>query len=233
MYGKIFPAGNRPSRLQKDSVTSGATGSRLESEGRYMIPLKIEKRSYLFPFSVFNNLNEDMILGIDFIVKFSLGFDPTTQTLYWSDADASWTNANLLSTKQIVLEPMTNKFVTMNVMNHNHFRISVPGEAVACIASDKHAIQGGPALVKINKNGQLTMEIFNCSNHQITIERDSMLGVVEKISEEDEIEEMNIKHLTKEIKIERPDVVHISKEQEKFILENPQLNVPQNTRTGI
>ena len=77
-----------------------------------MIPLKIEKRSYLFSFSVFNNLNEDMILGIDFIVKFSLGFDPTTQTLNWSDANASLTNGNLLRTKQIVLEPMSNKFVT-------------------------------------------------------------------------------------------------------------------------
>ena len=45
------------------------------------------------------------------------------------------------------------------------------------------------------------MEIFNCSNHQITIERDSMLGVVEKVSEEDKIEEMNVNTL-KEKKIE-------------------------------
>ena len=86
-------------------------------------------------------------------------------------------------------------------MNHKNFRISAPSEAVACIASDKHVIQGGQALVKINKNGQLTMEIFNCWNHQITIERDSMLGGVEKISEEEKIEEMNINTL-KEKQIE-------------------------------
>ena len=53
-----------------------------------------------------------------------------------------------------------------------------------------------------------------------------MLGVVEKILEVDEIEEMNINTLTTERNIERPDVVHILKEQEKFILENAQLNVP-------
>ena len=187
---KNFYAVDFPSRLQKDSVTSGVTGSRLESAGRYLIPLQIEKRIYIYPFSVFNNLSEDMILGIKFIVKFSLGFDPTTQNLYWSDADASWTNANLLSTERIVLKPIS-KFVTMNGMNHKNFRISVPGEAVDCISSDKYVIQGGPALVKINTNGQLSMEILNCSNHQIMIERDSMLGVVEKISEEDQIEEMN------------------------------------------
>ena len=194
-FRRLFQAGNRPTKIAKDSVTRGATGSSLDSIGRYMIPLKLEERSYLFPFSVFNNLNEDMILGIDFIVKFGLGFDTTDQTLFWADKDNSWANANLVSTKQVVLEPMSNKFVTMNVMTHNNFRIGTPGEAVACIASDKHVIQGGPALVMINKNGQTTMEIFNCSNHQITIERDSMLGVAEKIHQDDKIEEMNVNAL--------------------------------------
>ena len=54
-----------------------------------------------------------------------------------------------------------------------------------------------------------------------------MLGVVEKISEEDQIEEMNVNTFTKERKLkDSAEVVHISKEQEKFILENVQLNVP-------
>ena len=227
-FRKLFPdVDKRPKKLQKDALTSGATGSRLESAGRYYMPFKIQNKEFIFPVSVFNNLNEKMILGIDFIVKFSLGYDPTTQSLYWSDTDANWTNANLQCTREITLEPMSNKFVTMNVLDHRKFRIGVPGDAVAIISSDKHIIQGGPALVTVNKNGQVSMEIFNCSNHQITIDRDTMVGVIENIKNEDTIEEMNVNTLTtNEEKQKKPEVVIISQKQKDFILANANLNVP-------
>ena len=51
------------------------------------------------------------------------------------------------------------------------------------------------------------MQVLNCSNHQITIKRDSILGIVEKISEGDQIEEMNVNTLTRERKIEKPEIV--------------------------
>jgi hypothetical protein len=36
------------------------------------------------------------------------------------------------------------------------------------------------------------MEIFNCTNHQMTIEKDSLLGITEKLSTENEVEELNV-----------------------------------------
>ena len=65
------------------------------------------------------------------------------------------------------------------------------------------------------------MDIFNCSNHQITLKRDSIVGVAENIKEDDTIEEMNFNTLTKnEEKQKKPEVVIISQQQKQFILDN-------------
>jgi hypothetical protein len=72
--------------------------------------------------------------------------------------------------------------VTLNVLtNQGGLRVAEAGEAVAVISSPDYVVQGGPALVRINRLGQATMEIFNCTNSVTTIEKDSFLGIIERI----------------------------------------------------
>jgi hypothetical protein len=40
---------------------------------------------------------------------------------------------------------------------------------------------------KENKLGQTHMEIFNCTNHAMTIEKGSLLGIIEKLGQEAQV----------------------------------------------
>jgi hypothetical protein len=68
--------------------------------------------------------------------------------------------------------------VTLNKLtNHGGFRVAEAGKAVAITSNPDYAIQGCPSLVQINQLGQTTVEIFNCTNILMTIEKDSFLGI--------------------------------------------------------
>jgi hypothetical protein len=71
---------------------------------------------------------------------------------------------------------------------------------MAVISSSTYVIQGGPALVRINKLYQATMKIFNCMNNHIMIEKDPLLGIVEQISIKDEVGELNVNEMTMNIR---------------------------------
>jgi hypothetical protein len=80
----------------------------------------------------------------------------------------------------------------LNVLtNRGGFRVAEASEAMAVISSPDYVVQGGPSLVRINLLGQATMEIFNCTNSVITIEKDSFLGIIERIEETDRVGELN------------------------------------------
>ena len=40
------------------------------------------------------------------------------------------------------------------------------------------------------------MEIFNCTNHVMTIEANALVGIVEKLSDDDEVGELNVNEMT-------------------------------------
>ncbi len=65
---------------------------------------------------------------------------------------------------------------------------------MAIISSGNYVVQGGPALV--NRLGQTTTEVFNCTNHKKTIEADSLVGIFERLSEEDKVGELTVNDMT-------------------------------------
>jgi hypothetical protein len=71
------------------------------------------------------------------------------------------------------------------------------------------------------------MEIFKCSNHAITIKKDTLLGIVERISDGEEVGELNIAEMTVNIqKQQLPPAKSLTKEKRQYILEHATLNVP-------
>ncbi len=102
---------------------------------------------------------------------------------------------------------------------------------MAVISSPDYVVQGGPSLVQINQLGQATMEIFNCTNSVMTIEKDSFLGIIERIEENDTVRELNVNEMT--VNIEQtalPTPSKITEEKKKYILDNAKLNVPEEFR---
>jgi len=227
-FRKLYEAGNRPVKINKPSSVSAASGNKLNGEGIYAMLFTIDKRKFVFEVHVFTNLKEEMILGINFCQTHGLGYDPSTEGIYWTDSESSsWTAANLQSSEKITIQPTSNIVVTLNVISRKGYRVAEPSEAIAAISSETYVIQGGPALVKINRQGQTTMEIFNCSNNQITIEKGSVLGIIERLDDDDEVGELNVNEMTANIeKQQLPPSKVLTQEKKTYISENAKLNVP-------
>jgi hypothetical protein len=145
--------------------------------------MEINKRKLIYNFHIFANLNEDLILGINFFQEHGLGNDPTSQELYWTDCSTpDWHTASLQCSEEITINPTSNKLVTLNISMESSFRIADLCKAVA---------RGGPALVRVNRLGQTNMAMFNCTNHAMTIKKNSLLGIIEKIKDEDQVVELS------------------------------------------
>ena len=229
-FRELYEAGNRPIKLNKVSSVSAASGNKLESDGIYPIKFQINKKTFTYPFHVFSNLEEPMIMGINFFNEFGLGYNPTTDNLFWNDCSApEWQAAALQCSETINIEPTSTKVITLNVM-HKGYRIAQECEAVAIISSNEQVVQGGPALVKINHYGQTSMEIFNCTNSVMTIEKDSPLGIIERISEEDTTGELNVNTMTVNIEKQQLEKVPLTNDKRKYIEKTANLNVPENFR---
>jgi hypothetical protein len=73
------------------------------------------------------------------------------------------------------------------------------------------------------------MEIFNGTKHEMKIEADSLLGIMERLSEEDQVGELNINEMT--VNIQKQQLVPtkpITKEKRQYILKHATLNVPES-----
>ncbi len=117
----------------------------------FTISMEINKRKFKYQVHIFGNLNEDMILGINFFQEHGLGYDPTSQELYGTDCcTPDWHTANLQYSEQVTINPTSNKWVTLNVLTESGFQIADPCEAMAAISSREHVIRGRPALVRVN-----------------------------------------------------------------------------------
>ena len=61
-----------------------AGGQQLNVLGRFEVPLAIGRKTILHPFFVIRQLAESAILGIDFIKKHGLRYNPTKRTFRWN-----------------------------------------------------------------------------------------------------------------------------------------------------
>jgi hypothetical protein len=65
------------------------------------------------------------------------------------------------------------------------------------------------------------MEIFNCTNHAMPIEKNSILGIMKKITDEDQVGELQIKEMTVNLEQkEQKPAAKITEKKKKYILDN-------------
>ncbi len=132
---------------------------------------------------VLNKLCDDFIVGLNFFHQAGLDYNPENHELFWTAKDrAKWKTAELQCPDKLTFEPTSNRVVTLNVVTRRGYQIADACEAMAVITSKDHVVQGGPALVRINRKGQTTMEIFNCTNHVMTIEANALVRIIEKLT---------------------------------------------------
>ncbi len=196
--------------------------------GLYKINLKIDKKFVKHNFYVIPDLNEPLILGIDFIQKHQLWYCPKNKSFAW-EGQPNWGQGHLKVCQATVIPPLSVAYLKATIRTKGG---SSPGQNNLCIAnvaSSLHPlITGGPYLVQPDSNGQVTIAVKNCSPLNLELQRNDFIGSVENV-QDCETREVNLAYLqaiAQQREAARPRTV-LSAKKKQFIIDNAKPQVPE------
>jgi hypothetical protein len=224
---------NRPKQLRPDpsNLFKSAGGQNLDVKGKYRLPIQIAGKTVEHDFYVIKNLNEPVILGIDFITDQQLQYCPQSQEFYWLGQE-QWRRGAIKTTSAITLSPLSVTNIKVCLVTDSSCR---PTKEVPCMASiqapDFPYVSGGPALIKIDNQGLSRVQIQNCAPFSIEIPRNSSIGEVENLTN-CSIDQLNPQYLNSvaDQLQKQAKVSPCSEEKKRFIQDNVQLNVPEEEK---
>ena len=223
-----------PQATVADTKTSrqfkAAGGHKLQVVGKYEVPMRVGKKTFRHPFFVIRNLTEPAILGIDFIEKHGLTYNPAKRSFKWkSDNETSWDSGTLKVQSCQVIPPLTLMAIKAKVITDDGGQLRHESDGLAQIAvENRPLLRGGPDLVRINEQGIATIMIQNSSPIEITINRDEIVGTIEN-PQDDELRQLNPDFISS-LARHQPTTTPLSPEKKKFILEKMNLDVPPEYR---
>jgi len=100
-----IPVDKRPAKLNIPNRSVGCADSQsMVSLGTYKMDIKVNGHQVQHEVKVFNQLNEDFILGIDFIEPHKFYYDPSQHTC---GTPPSWSQGALKLRQQVKLDPLS------------------------------------------------------------------------------------------------------------------------------
>ena len=234
-FKKIFAKGKMPKQLQTTGSVTAADGKPLKQMGTYQLPFSFLNKDYEYPCKILGNLNEDMIVGINFMHLTGLSYDAGRKELFMSNSSSNnWRTASMHIDKEITLEPLSCATVTVNALTRDLARPGKASSAIAVVNSNDYVLSGGPAIIQLNQFGQAQMEIFNCTADSMTISENSIIGMIEKMHPEEEaaISLLDAEEMVATLeKRELPKREELSKEKEKHLRSKIEKSVPAEFQT--
>jgi len=233
VFSKI-PLHLRPPAVAVNSSDQfkSAGGQNLKVRGCYNFSVNVGKKETQHQFYVIRDLNEPVILGIDFIAQNELTFCPKSRSFKWK-GDSVWEQGHLKMSKTAVLSPLS---VTVCKVQLRTDCGSRPGQQAQLVANIRHCenpgLTGGPYLVTPDSEGNVHVPIYNCAPYKVTLARNEFVGLAENVSE-CEKREINPRYLQAVAAAQRAsdrDREVLSPEKEQFIRDNVKLNVPEKFR---
>ena len=179
-----IPKEVRPTKLRQGKSANGATGKALIADGCYMFPIEFRGKKILQEVQVFENLDQDAILGINAIDNLSITYLSNSKSFVWqSDMSSKYNKADLQTTKCLKLEPLTAYQVRLGTsIGKRHSPMAAGIKSVSTIGNpDFPQIFSQPGLVTPNHQGDVTLILQNCSNQAIEIPRGTSLGFIENL----------------------------------------------------
>ena len=161
---KLFrqlPPPYRPQKLASDKTPNfrSAGGQALPVRGLYEFKLRINSKFLKHKFWVIPDLNEPLILGIDFIQEHQLWYCPKNKSFAW-EGQPNWGQGHLKVCQATTIPPLSVAYLKATIRTEGG---SSPGENDLCIAnvaSGLHPlITGGPYLVQPDNQGQVTVAV--------------------------------------------------------------------------
>jgi len=231
---KIFrtiPVDARPKKIPGNSaVCRSASGSTLSISGKYLIPVEIGRKKFLHEFLIVKNLEENLILGIDFILKNRLNFDTDSRKFHWKE-QRNWSSGIAKVRKEETLDGLSVSSIKVKVETENGYS---PKPGTLCMINvqlpGQPGVMGGPSMAEIDTEGNLTIPITCCYPSSIKLDRGTNIGLVENIQDCDR-RELNPEYINSlRAQMEPPHTVP-SAEKKKFILQTAKLDsVPEKFR---
>ena len=188
MSEKVFrqlPLNARPKKLDSDKPQNfkSAGGEPLPVRGLYEFNLRIGDKFLTHQFYVIPELNEPLILGIDFIQKHQLWYCPKNRSFAW-EGQPNWGQGHLKVCSATVIPPLSVAYLKASIRTEGG---TLPGEGNLCIAtvaSSQHPlVTGGPYLVQPDTQGQITIAVKNCSPVDLELQRNDFIGSIENVQD--------------------------------------------------
>ena len=176
------------------------------------------------------NLNEEGIIGIDFISDQGLTYDPGSREFRWQDEP--WRHGYLTSRKKTAVPALSAVFMDARVYTDQHTPLHQNAIIVSNICSPNHALlTGGPDMYDVSDLGITTIKVINCSPFDIVLEKEEQIGIFENLQNrqvlplDDEVIFSSLNAL-RSLKEPTPQIKH-------FIKENLKLFVPSQYKNSF
>ena len=185
-FCKLFPGKYFKSKLRDSKTTNlrDAGGNSLGLYGIFTVPLTILGRTFNHEIWVCDKIT-DSIIGADIINKYHLSYDTLSRSVHWRNL----THQPVLSLqKETKFLPLTTQLVKTKF----HGQTEAFAPHIATIFSDQtKLLQGGPALISITDDGFCTIAVTNCAPCEITLNRGSLIAIVETEDRNSDIQKLS------------------------------------------
>jgi hypothetical protein len=144
--------------------------------------MQIGTKSLQHELYVIPNLNEPLILGINFIQLHQLWYCPKNCSFAW-EGQPNWGTGHLKVCSATTIPPLSVTYVKVAVQTECR---APPGKGNLClanVASSQHPLTtGGPYLVSPDTLGQVTVAIKNCAPVDLELSQNDFIGTLENIT---------------------------------------------------
>ncbi len=174
----------RPKKLDGGNLPKfkSAGGQIMPVHGKYQFKAQIGTKVIRHEFYVIPELNEPLILGIDFIQQHQLWYCPKNRSFDW-EGQPNWGAGHLKVCNAMTIPPLSVAFIKVAVRTEGG---APPGEGNLClanIASAQHPlVTGGPYLVSPDALGQVTVAVKNCTPVELELSRNDFIGNLENVT---------------------------------------------------
>ena len=182
--------------------------------GIYDMTLTIEGKTFVHPVVVMRDLNEDFILGEDFIEPNQLFHNPIRHTYRWGEP-YGWNQGYLKTRKQVKLSALSVTPVPVKLFTESG---TIAGSNFTVVASIGHhtnpLLTGGPYMIQGDDSGQTSVLVHICSPVNVVLARGELMGVIDNVNECEyvEVKSEYISSIAQQLKPSVP----ISKEKEQI-----------------
>ncbi len=150
-YFRKIPVDQRPSKILQQRIDPcfSAGGGQLAVKGVVSLPVQILGRKTSHPFRIIQGLNENIILGADFINKHLLVYDPKFKRVKWRK-DNCWTISSIKLTHETIIPEYSSKLIKIKTEVGTESTEQVVAE-ISC--REEPYLVGGPGLIRIDSTG--------------------------------------------------------------------------------